>query len=217
MCGRFVSRTGTAIERYFNIRPHQFQLFDRYNVAPSINIPVIRLIEGERVLSLMRWGLVPCWAKDSRIGYKMINARAETVATKPAFKSAYKTRRCLIPASGFYEWKRHANPKIPHFIHKRNDAPLAFAGLWESCEIEDDSVESCTIITTSPNDMMAQLHNRMPVILAPETFDWWMTGSTDEVGQLLVACPSEELEAYPISRQVNNPRNEGPELLRPAA
>jgi putative SOS response-associated peptidase YedK len=138
------------------------------------------------------------------------------VATKPAFKSAYKARRCLIPASGFYEWKRDANLKIPHFIHKRDDAPMAFAGLWESCEMEDDIVDSCTI-TTTPNKLMAELHNRMPVILDPEHFDWWMTGSTDEVGQLLVACPPEEIAAYPISRQVNNPRNEGPDLLRPAA
>jgi putative SOS response-associated peptidase YedK len=141
----------------------------------------------------------------------------KTVATKPAFRSAYKARRCLIPASGFYEWKRNANPKIPHFIHRRDDAPLAFAGLWESCEIADALVESGTIITTSPNALMAELHNRMPVILDPETFDGWMTGSTEEVGQLLMPCPSEELAAYPISRQVNNPRNEGPELLRPAA
>jgi len=123
----------------------------------------------------------------------------------------------LIPASGFYEWKRNADLKIPHFIHRRDGAPMAFAGLWESCEIADDSVASCTIITTSPNALMGELHNRMPVILAPETFDWWMTGSPDAVGQLLVPCPSEELEAYPISRQVNNPSNEGPELLRPAA
>ncbi len=205
------------MERYFNVRPHQFQLLDRYNVAPSTNIPVIRLIEGERVLSLMRWGLIPYWARDPKIGYKMINARAETVAAKPAFRSAYKARRCLIPASGFYEWKRNANPKIPHFVHRRDDSPMAFAGLWESCEIENEIVESCTIITTTPNEMMAELHNRMPVILDPETFDWWMTGPRDEVGQLLVPCPSDELEAYPISRQVNNPRNEGPELLRPAA
>jgi putative SOS response-associated peptidase YedK len=205
------------MEHYFNVRPHQFQLFDRYNVAPSTNIPVIRQVDGERTLSLLHWGLVPCWAKDIKIGYKMINARAETVATKPAFRSAYKTRRCLIPASGFYEWKREANPKIPHFIHRRDDEPMAFAGLWESCEIEDGIVESCTIITTTPNELMAQLHNRMPVILDSQDFDWWMTGSRDEIGQLLEPCPSDELEAYPISRQVNNPRNEGPELLRPAA
>jgi putative SOS response-associated peptidase YedK len=162
------------------------------------------------------WGLIPCWAKDTKIGYKMINARAETVATKPAFRAAYKARRCLIPAEGFYEWKRNVAPSRPHYIHKRDGSPMAFAGLWEPWQAEDETIESCAIITTEPNELMARLHNRMPVILDPQDFDWWMTGSVDEVGQLLLPCPSDELEAYPISRRVNNPRNEGPELLRPA-
>jgi putative SOS response-associated peptidase YedK len=110
MCGRFVSRTGAAIERYFNVRPHQFKLFDRYNVTPGTDIPVIRMVNGERTLSMGHWGLIPSWAKDTKIGYKMINARAETVAIKPAFRAACKARRCLIPAEGFYEWKRDVYP-----------------------------------------------------------------------------------------------------------
>jgi putative SOS response-associated peptidase YedK len=217
MCGRFVSRTGAAIERYFNVRPHQFKLFDRYNVAPGTDIPVIRMVHGERTLSMMHWGLIPSWAKDTKIGYKMINARAETVATKPAFRAAYKARRCLIPAEGFYEWKRDVAPRRPHYIHKRDGSPMALAGIWETWKGPDETIESCAIITTAPNALMATLHNRMPVILDLEHFDWWMTGSTEEVGQLLVPCPPEELGAYPISRRVNNPRNEGPELRRPAA
>jgi putative SOS response-associated peptidase YedK len=217
MCGRFVSRTGAAIERYFNVRPHQFELHDRYNVAPSADVPVIRVIDGERVMSLMHWGLIPFWAQDTKIGYRTINARAETVTTKPAFRAAYKARRCLIPASGFYEWKRDVEPKQPYFIHRRDNNPMAFAGLWETWQGADKTIESCTIVTTEANEMMAKLHNRMPVILDPEDFDWWMTGAAHEVGQLLVPYPSEKLEAYPISRIVNNPRNEGPDLLRPAA
>jgi putative SOS response-associated peptidase YedK len=163
-------------------------------------------------LSMGHWGLIPCWAKDTKIGYKMINARAETVATKPAFRAAYKARRCLIPAEGFYEWKRDVAPRRPHYIHKRDGSPMALAGIWETWKGPDETIESCAIITTAPNALMATLHNRMPVILDPAHFDWWMTGSTEEVGQLLVPCPPEELGAYPISRRVNNPRNEGSEL-----
>ncbi|MGI8740676.1 MAG: SOS response-associated peptidase [Gammaproteobacteria bacterium] len=213
MCGRYVTRDQAAIERYFNISSHQFRLTDRYNVAPSTTVPVVRSIDGERIMSGMHWGLIPFWAKDKKIAYKTINARAETVATKPAFRAAYKARRCLLPASGFYEWKRNVEPKQPHFIHKHDSSPLAFAGLWETWKGADDTLESCTIVTTEANEMMAELHNRMPVILDPQDFDWWMTGKTEEVGQLLAPCPSENLDAYPISRRVNNPRNEGPEIL----
>lgn len=217
MCGRYVTRDQAAMERYFNIRPHQFQLTDRYNVAPSTTVPVVRSIDGERVLSGMHWGLISSWAKDKKIAYKTINARAETVASKPAFRAAYKARRCLIPASGFYEWKRDVEPKQPHYIHQRDDAPIAFAGLWETWKRDDETIESCTIVTTEANDMMTELHNRMPVILDPEDFEWWMTGKTEEVGQLLAPCPSDWLDAYAVSRKVNNTRNYGPELIEPAA
>ncbi|MBA2490291.1 MAG: SOS response-associated peptidase [Gammaproteobacteria bacterium] len=215
MCGRYVTRDQAAIERYFNISSHQFRLTDRYNVAPSTTVPVVRSIDAERIMSGMHWGLIPSWAKDKKIAYKTINARAETVATKPAFRAAYKVRRCLIPVSGFYEWKRDVEPKQPHFIHKRDGSPLAFAGLWETWKGADETVESCTIVTTEANEMMAELHSRMPVILDPPDFDWWMTGKAEEVGQLLAPCPSENLEDYPISRRVNNPRNEGQEIVEP--
>jgi putative SOS response-associated peptidase YedK len=206
MCGRYVTRDQAAIERYFNVTSHQFQLSDRYNVAPSTNVPVIRIIDGARTISGMHWGLIPCWAKDTKIGYKTINARAETVATKPAFKAAYKARRCLIPASGFYEWKREVEPKQPYFIHRQDDKPMAFAGLWETWKGQHQTIEPCAIVTTKANELMAELHNRMPVILDSQDFDWWMTGKTEEVGQLLRPCPSDELDAYPISRQVNSSR-----------
>ncbi len=151
MCGRFVSRTGAAIERYFNVRPHQFKLLDRYNVAPGTDIPVIRMVHGERTLSMGHWGLIPCWAKDTKIGYKMINARAETVATKPALRAAYKARRCLIPAEGFYEWKRDVAPRRPHYIHKRDGSPMALAGIWETWKGPDETIESCPVRSSPPH------------------------------------------------------------------
>jgi len=162
MCARYVSRNQAAIERYFNLIKVRNPLADRYNVAPTTEIPVIRLIDGQRVMSGMRWGLLPSWSKDLKIAYNTINARAETVATKPVYRAAYKARRCLIPASGFYEWKRDIEPKQPYFIHHQDGSPLAFAGLWASWKGEDQVIESCTIITSTANDMMAELHNRMP-------------------------------------------------------
>jgi putative SOS response-associated peptidase YedK len=134
MCGRYVARNQAAIERYFIVSSHQFQLSDRYDVAPSAEMPVIRLIDGECVMSAISWGLIPFWSKNMKISYKPINARAETVATKPAFRTAYKARRCLVPASGFYEWKRDVEPKRPHYIHRRDGEPIAFAGLWGNLE-----------------------------------------------------------------------------------
>jgi len=213
MCGRYVTRNEAAIERYFNLIKVRDPLTDRFNVAPTQGVPVVRLIDGERVMSNMHWGLIPFWAKDKKIGYKTINARAETVATKPAFRAAYKARRCLIPASGFYEWKRDAEPKTPHFIHKLDEEPIGFAGLWETWDRGEEILESCSIVTTEANDMMSKLHNRMPVILDAQDFDWWMTGDVREVGQLLKPCPSVWLTAFPISREVNNARNQGQELI----
>ncbi len=217
MCGRYVTRYEAAIERYFNIIKVRNPLTDHFNVAPTQDVPVVRLIDGERVMSNMHWGLIPFWANDKKIGYKTINARAETVASKPAFRAAYKARRCLIPASGFYEWKRYTEPKTPHFIHKPDEEPLGFAGLWEKWDRDEETLESCSIVTTEANDMMADLHNRMPVILDAQDFDWWMEGDVREVGQLLTPCPSAWLTANPISRQVNNARNQGPELIEPSA
>ena len=141
MCGRYVTRDQAAIERYFNLSLHQFQLSDRFNIAPGTTVPVICVPFGKRVLSGMYWGLIPSWAKDMKIAYRTINARAEMVATKPAFRSAYKARRCLIPATGFYEWKRDLEPQQPYYIHRRNSDPLAFAGLWETWKGSDGTIE----------------------------------------------------------------------------
>ncbi|HEX9029364.1 MAG TPA: SOS response-associated peptidase, partial [Anaerolineales bacterium] len=169
------------------------------------------------------WGLIPSWAKDPSIGSRLINARADTLAEKPSFRSAYRRRRCLIPATGFYEWK--ANPgsktKTPMYITLASGKPFAFAGLWENWHSPDGSqVLSCTIITTEPNELMAGIHNRMPVILPEEAYAVWLDANDrgpDELNPLLKPFPAEQMAAYPVSRQVNSPQVDSPELILPAA
>jgi putative SOS response-associated peptidase YedK len=200
----------------------------------------------QRVLSRLRWGLVPSWAKELKVGDRMINARAETVASKPAYRRAFANKRCLIPADGFYEWKAGAGSgagsgaggasgkarpkKQPYFIHRKDGEPLAFAGLWEVWKVPDDSpddvkgvggddgwVRSCVIVTTTPNDLMAPIHNRMPVILPESAWEQWLDPDehdVDALAKLLVPAANELLEAYPVSTSVNNTRNNGPELAR---
>ena len=190
----------------------------RYNIAPTQDIAAIRnTSSGEgREFTWLRWGLVPFWAKDPSIGNRMINARAETVAEKPAFRAAYRRRRCLVLADGFYEWHREGSSKIPYFISLASGDPFAFAGLWESWQDResDESLQTATLITTSANDYLASLHHRMPVVLEPDRAERWLAG---EEGMLLTAaseCP--ELMAWPVDRRVNNARNEGEKLIKPA-
>jgi putative SOS response-associated peptidase YedK len=167
-----------------------------------------------------RWGLVPPWARDAATGNRLINARAETVSEKPAFRRAYRERRCLVPADGFYEWRREGAVKRPFYIRMRDGAPFAFAGIWERWEgIRGESVETCAILTTEPNDLMAPIHDRMPLILPPEEYGRWLDPSvraTESLAPLLRPFPSGPLEAYPVGRTVNNPQTEGPSLIRPA-
>ncbi len=161
---------------------------------------------------MLRWGLVPSWAKDPQMGARMINARGETVAEKPSFRSAVKSRRCLIPADGFYEWVKTDGGKQPHFIHFADARPFAFAGLWERWNKgEGDPLETCTIITTSPNDLIAGLHDRMPVILPDDRYDEWLKPeplAADRLSEILVAHPAGQMEAYPVSTYVNKPAND---------
>ena len=215
MCGRF---TQTAIDRYaeFFRASAGILLHPNYNVAPSQQVVVCRRSEmGWRELSWLRWGLIPHWAKDPRTGYSMINARAETVADKPAYRSAFKHRRCLIPTDGFYEWKPGKPRKQPYFIHRRDGEPFAFAGLWEHWELEDLKIDSCTIIVTTANETVAPIHDRMPVILAPADFDRWLDPEQDAAAllPLLKPYPEKELEAYPVGLAVNKPANNGPTLV----
>lgn len=209
MCGRFsiISKTG-KIKKHFNLA-HADDFKQSYNVSPGSDIPVIRLDNGERVLAKMHWGLVPHWAKDTKI--RPINARAESVNSKPYFRSAFRKNRCLIPANGFYEWKRTNGSKQP-FYFKLNDTDLmAFAGLWDHWDHDGESMFSCTIITTTANNAIKAVHDRMPVILDPDNYVNWL----HDGDKSLLAPYSGELLACPVSTSVNNPEHDGSDLIKP--
>ena len=187
----------------------------RYNIAPTQPVPAIRCREGqEREFVMLRWGLIPYWAKDPSIGNRLINARAETVAEKPAFRDAYQRRRCIILADGFYEWQKEAAGKTPYFITLANGEPFAFAGLWERWTDRDtgELLQTATIVTTAANDFIARLHDRMPVILQPDTATAWLAREPNLLDAVRADPP--ELQAWPVDRKVNNARNEGADLVR---
>jgi putative SOS response-associated peptidase YedK len=192
----------------------------RYNVAPSQAIAAVT--NQQTKIDYVRWGLVPSWAKDLAIGNKMINARAETLATKPAFARLLKRHRCLIPADGFYEWRKNADgkTKTPMYIRMTGGRPFAFAGLWDTWrDAEGQTVPSCTIITTTPNDLMRSIHDRMPVILKESDYQRWLAPEETPAASLthlLAPYPAAEMEAYPVSKSVNNPRVDAPELVERA-
>jgi len=195
----------------------------RYNIAPSQNVPVVRMAEagGERECVLMRWGLVPSWAKEGSFNFSTINARAETMSEKPTFRNSFKRRRCLVPADGFYEWKATAEKhKQPFVIRPVDGKSLAFAGLWDRWHSSaGEALESMTIVTTAANDMMRPLHERMPVILPPEHYALWLDPACQKtalLSSLLMPCPNELLCLTPVSRYVSNARNEGPRCLETA-
>jgi len=221
MCGRFTNRYSwrELYELYMlstGIPPSNFQ--PRYNIAPTQEVPVVRLKNGARDLVMMKWGLVPSFAKDLTGGAKFINARAETVTDKPMFKSAFLRRRCLVPADGFYDWKKEGKAKQPYFISLKDKAPFAFAGLWEWWRPRDGSkeVETFTIITTTANAVLAPLHDRMPVILTPEQWPVWLAEKPTSPGQLhalLKPLAADKLTAWPVSPAVNRPENDEPGLV----
>ncbi len=222
MCGRFTLTVDPAdLQDAFPEFAFPAQGTPRYNIAPSQ--PILALPnEGTNRADFFVWGLIPSWAKDPSIGSRMINARAETLAEKPAFRSAYKYHRCLIFADGFFEWQARPGmkSKIPHFIRLKSRAPFAFAGLWEHWQPADGSeVRSAAIITTEPNELMASIHNRMPVILQPNTYSQWLDPapqSPNRLQNLLVPYPAGEMEAYPVSTLVNSPGNDRAECVLPA-
>jgi len=187
----------------------------RYNVAPTQQVVAVRRHPDaeNRKLVLLRWGLIPHWADDPSIGNRMINARAETVAGKPAFRQAFKKRRCLVVADGFYEWKKTDGKKQPYYIRLKDDRPFGFAGLWERWSREGEEIQSCTIITPEPNELMKTIHNRMPVIVQPNDHDRWLDPEFEDrksLQQILRRYPADLLEAYPVNTLVNNPRNDAP-------
>jgi putative SOS response-associated peptidase YedK len=222
MCGRFVSASPPdEIARYFDAAAPEQALPENYNVAPTNDVYAVYQSGGVRRLDAFHWGFVPHWAKDPSVGSRMINARAETVATKNAFKPSLRKRRCIVPADGFFEWKKIPGQKTkqPMFIHRRDGEPLAFAGLWTIWrDPQGEELHSCTIITTSANDDVADVHDRMPVVLGREDWGPWLDEDNDDLdtlGKLLVPAPPRVIELHPVSTDVNNVRNKGRHLIDP--
>lgn len=214
MCGRFAFYSPSeATAALFGV-DGALAVEPRYNIAPTQFVAAIRDDDQKnRELVMLRWGLVPFWAKDPAIGNRMINARAETVAEKPSYRAAFKHRRCVVLADGFYEWHRQGDVKIPHFISLANGEPFALAALWENWKDKesDESLQTTTLITTAANDFMQPLHHRMPVILQSATADEWLSGSDDFLATAAERSPA--LRAWPVSRRVNNARNQGEDLI----
>lgn len=229
MCGRFNLRTpmSVLVEQFRAEVVGGLQLAIRYNVAPTQQVAVVKLDQGRRLLTTQRWGLIPSWAKDPKVGFSGINARADTVATKPAFRAAFKRCRCLVLANGYYEWKAEGKLKQPYLFEIDGGQAFAFAGLWErwwgpeqktSDQAAPDQekpapLESCTIITTDANPMAANFHDRMPVILDPRDYDAWLDPAAADVGDLLAPFPADRMQVRPVSTYVNNARHEGAECI----
>jgi putative SOS response-associated peptidase YedK len=223
MCGRFTNQYTwrELVELYRITEPYIRPIPNtpaRYNIAPMQQSLVVRVCDGRRELVPMRWGLVPFWSKDDKSGASMINAKAETVADKPAYRAAFKARPCLVVADGFYEWAGVGpKEKQPYFITLKNNAPFAFAGLWEHWRADyatqdDPGIETFTILTTEPNALCAPIHDRMPVILAPDDWDKWL-GMADDRRTLLRSFSADKMECWPVGNAVGNVRNDAPELV----
>lgn len=226
MCGRFALKTTTQAIREMFLLEEGEAFEPHYNIAPSMKIPAVweSPEKGRRQMTLLKWGLVPSWAKDPAIGNKMINARAESAAEKPAFRAPFRRKRCLIPADGFYEWKKPPEGKKvkqPYFVKRADGKLLAFAGLWDCWRAPDGGeLKTCTILTTQANEIMQPIHDRMPVILPEKNFAVWLDPKNQDPKKLsavLQPYPSENLVAYPVSLAVNSPQNDTPECLEPVA
>lgn len=217
MCGRFAFYSpAEATAALFGVE-NAAAVEPRYNIAPTQYVAAIRR-DGDQhnELAMFRWGLVPSWAKDPSIGNRMINARAETIAEKPSFRTAYRKRRCLVLADGFYEWHTENKLKVPYFISLASGNPFAFAGLWEqwNSRESEEQMQTATIITTAANDFLSQLHHRMPVVLEPANAGRWLDGDTTLLDEGAADAP--EFQAWPVDRMVNNARNESPDLISAA-
>ena len=220
MCGRYTLRTRLNQLLQIYGAQSEVELTPRYNIAPTQDVAAIRATADatSRELVLLHWGLIPSWAKDPKIGNRMINARGETVAEKPSFRAALKRRRCLVLADGFYEWRKEGKAKQPYYIHMKDEEPIAFAGLWEHWRGNGLTIESCTIITTSANQLMSDLHDRMPVILSGNDINTWLDPQIEDADTLLPMLdpyPDNEMEAYPVSTLVNSAKNERSECVEP--
>ena len=218
MCGRYAITTAPeAIRQLFGYL-EQPNFPPRYNVAPTQPVPIVRMMEGKRQLALVRWGLIPAWVKDPRAFSLVINARGESVLDKPAFRNAMKYRRCLFPADGFYEWKREGDRERAYFVRQKSGQPLAFAGLWESwMGPNGEEMETAAIVTTTASRSIAHIHDRMPVIVPPKAFDFWLDQKVDAEMATTVIQPAKDalIEAYEVSSAVNRTANDMPMLLEP--
>jgi putative SOS response-associated peptidase YedK len=221
MCGRFTLTVNPSeLDKAFENFTFPKNFAPRFNISPTQ--PVLAIPNDKKnKADFFVWGLIPSWSKDPTIGNKLINARGETIAEKPSFRAGYKYKRCIIPVDGFYEWKANQNQKTktPYFIHMKDRNPFAFAGLWDEWHSPDgDSIRTCTIITTEPNELMSSLHNRMPVILNPKDYDAWLdpTPQTDlNLLRLIQPYPTSKMTAHPVSTLVNKPSNDVPECVVP--
>lgn len=221
MCGRFTHKENMQHLAELLGLPIPPPLAPRYNITPSQLVACIRtnLETHDREWVELQWGLVPSWAKEPSIGHKLINARGETVAEKPSFRKAFKQQRCLVLADGYYEWKREGTTKQPYYIRMKDQRPFAFAGLWERWKKEEPAIESCSLITIGPNAVMEPIHHRMPVILPEQAYSSWLDpgfNNTMYLSGLLEPYDADDMEAYPVSLMVNNPRNDRPECIEPA-
>ena len=220
MCGRYtLAAPVNELVEQFDIDEYPSSITASYNIAPTQEVAAVIAEDEKRKLEMLRWGLVPAWADDPSIGNRMINARSETVAEKPSFRKAFKDRRCLVLSDGFYEWRRTPDGKQPYYIHMKDGSPFAFAGLWESWRNAQE-IRSCTIITTEANELVGDIHNRMPVILGPEDYSLWLDPDFKEreaLTSLLRPYPNDAMEAYPVSRRVNSPSNNTPDCIERVA
>jgi putative SOS response-associated peptidase YedK len=217
MCGRYVIISSPEAIRALFGYPEQPNFPPRYNVAPTQPVPIVRLAEGRRSFALVRWGLIPAWVKDPRTFTLLINARGESVIDKPAFHNAMRRRRCLFPADGFYEWRQEGKARRPFFVRPKAGGPIAFAGLWETwMGPNGEEMDTAAIVTTRANRALAAIHERMPVIVPPDAFDFWLDGSkvdAETASAVIAPAPEQLLEAYEISPAVNHVANDSPELV----
>ena len=228
MCGRFTQHmTWRELHERMDLIGTPLNLRPRFNVAPSQDVAAVRANDDGRRLAMLRWGLIPAWAKNPAIGHRLINARSETAAEKPSFRTAFRHRRCLIPANGFYEWQRRGTIRQPWLFALRDPTPFAFAGLWERWRVPagaaltgslaehspGDTVETCTILTTTANETVAPVHGRMPVILPPESYGPWL--ADEDVP--LAPYPADRMTAHPVNTLVNRPANDDPRCVEPIA
>jgi putative SOS response-associated peptidase YedK len=218
MCGRYSqTKSIKTLKEHFQAIAEEMDYNQRYNIAPSQSVPIVIAGEQKREIHTMRWGLIPSWAKDSALGNKLINARAETVHEKPSFKSSLKQRRCLVPTDGFYEWQVRDQGKAPQYIRLRTGGLFAFAGLWSEWDSGKEILQTFSIITTSANRDLESIHHRMPVILMPQDYENWLAPSSKAFHSLMKPLGEGLLDHYEVSKTVNFPKNDSEECTRPLA